>query len=228
VKVTAVKPANMKKSLIPALLLVTLAGACATPTLRSLPAPTEEPPIETMPVAESRNGGWAAEPRPEPKLYARDGSVVTAQPAGTVTVTPNSGQSVADPGGEGSRWTLLEQYQSAVKAKEELEVEIQGLTAALEQSEARELELATEVEQLRELVARNGTEVEKLKGESIELASRLTTAQIRRLQAEKLLLEAKLDWKKIQAVINQPDAPKTVIESAPVPMEPGTPAETSK
>lgn len=216
------------KSLVPSLLLVTLTGACAAPTLRSLPAPTEEPPVETMPVAESRNPGWASEPRPEPKLYARDGSVVTAQPAGTVTVTPNAGQSVADPGGIDTHWTILEQYQSAINAKEQLEVENQGLTAALDQSEARELELATEVEQLRELVARNGAEIEKLKGESIELASRLTTAQIRRLQAEKLLLEAKLDWKKIQAVINQPDASKTAIEPTPAPMEPGTPAEKSE
>ncbi|MEO2093690.1 MAG: hypothetical protein ABGY71_06470, partial [bacterium] len=33
---------------------------------------------------------------------------------------------------------------------------------------------------------------------------RLTTAQVRRLQSEKLLLEAKLDWSRIQATLNKP------------------------
>lgn len=216
------------KTFIPALFVALLAGACAMPTMKALPAPTETLPVETMPAAGPQNEGWAAQPRPEPKLYARDGSVVGAQPAGTVAVTPNTGQSVAAPGGEGSRWTLLEQYQSAVKAKEEMEVEVQGLTAALDQSEARELQLATEVEQLRELAAQNEARIAALQTESVELASRLTTAQIRRLQSEKLLLEAKLDWRRVQAVINQPETPQSVIESTPQPIEPGTSVEKTE
>jgi len=216
------------KTHIPALFVALLVGACAMPTMKALPAPTETLPVETMPAAGPQNDGWAAEPRPEPKLYARDGSVVGAQPAGTVAVTPNTGQSVAAPGGEGSRWTLLEQYQSAVKAKEELEVEVQGLTAALDQSEARELELTAELEQLRELASRNEAQIETLKAESVELASRLTTAQIRRLQSEKLLLEAKLDWRKVQAVINQPETPPSVTEPTPEPVETKASAEKTE
>jgi hypothetical protein len=207
------------KPTIPGLLLTLLTGACAMPSMKALPAhPESTSSTRIAPVTTPQNGNWASGSSQEPKLYARDGSLVGAQPAGTVAVTPNVGQSSSE---DGSRWTLLEQYQSAIEEKEGLEIEVQGLTAALDDAEQNELAMATELEQLRQYAAQCEEKIKTLEAEGVELASRLTTAQIRRLQSEKLLLEAKLDWKRVQAVINQPGTSGSVTGSTPGPIEPG-------
>jgi len=183
-------------------LLCAFAASCALPSVKAMPA--DPPPTDIVQPGARANTqpAWAANKLDTPQLYARDGSLVNAQEPGTVSVSPQTGQIAGEE--SGSRWTLLEQYQASVQKNEELEIELRALTKALEQSEEREKQLSAElVEQsaaMVELEEKLGT----LGGHNVELASRLTTAQIRRLQSEKLLLEAKLDWKRVETMINKP------------------------
>lgn len=144
----------------------------------------------------------AAEPEPsifthppeagEPLLYARDGSVVdTSAPA-----QERASAARRDVGGDSGRMYLLELYQQVIDERDELSREVYALRAdldaqsgALGQSQARVIELEGQV---RELQAR----VEQQGQQATDLAARLTTAQIRRLQAERLLLEHKLALQK--------------------------------
>ncbi|MFT7485429.1 MAG: chromosome segregation ATPase [Candidatus Paceibacteria bacterium] len=189
---------NLKTTLTALALLLTFTG-CALPSMKAIPAETAIARPVTTPGLD-RQGSQ----RSESKLYARDGSVVGSQQLGTTTVTPNSGQLSQAEGG--TRWTLLEQYQTALSEKEQLQFELQAMASALDQAEARERTMAQTVAALQKDMAGATTRVETLEGHNVELAARLTTAQIRRLQSEKLLLEAKLDWRRIQAVINTPEA----------------------
>jgi hypothetical protein len=183
------------------------AASCALPTVKSVhSAPDKAPTQQTNPqVQEAQPRAWASTPVAEPQLYSRDGTPVGVQEPGTVAVSPRTGQSSGQE--EGSRWTLLEQYQDAITAKEELEFEVGALGNALDQAEAQTALLSQASEEMRAQMAMYEQRIEELKSENLELASRLTTAQVRRLQSEKLLLEAKLDWSRVQAVINQPDDP---------------------
>jgi hypothetical protein len=58
------------------------------------------------------------------------------------------------------------------------------------------------VQQLQLQLAAQEQSITGLKDENLELAARLTTAQVRRLQSEKLLLEGKLEWARVQATLN--------------------------
>jgi hypothetical protein len=201
------------KTFLTTLFLSLFAGACSLPTIRALPAD----PQASNPTVAAEAPGWSsgprAEPRTQPQLFARDGSIVGAQEPGTIATTPNTGRTASE--GEGSRWTLLEQYQNAVQAREEFELEVQGLSAALDQAESREAQLNSDLEKARAQIAQYEGRVENLEGENVDLAARLTTAQIRRLQAEKLLLEAKLDWRRIQETMTPPSDSTPATEPAP-------------
>jgi hypothetical protein len=180
-------------------LLFGLAG-CALPSVKALAA--DEPVVGVAaPLPAPTLPARMQQPASQPLLYARDGSVVGQQQPGTLAMTSQAGQSAA--GAEvGSRWTLLEQYQSTIEENEGLQLELTALSQALELSQTREAELAQRVDGLSIEFAQAGERMKTLEGQNVELASRLTTAQIRRLQSEKLLLEAKLDWKRVETVIN--------------------------
>lgn len=140
----------------------------------------------------------AAEPQPsvfthppaagEPLLYARDGSVVDAE-------APAQERGTAarrDVGGETGRMYLLELYQQVIDERDNLSRELYALRAdldaqssALGQSQARVIELEGRAREL-------DGKLEAQTQQNTDLAARLTTAQIRRLQAERLLLEHKL------------------------------------
>lgn len=128
----------------------------------------------------------------EPLLYARDGSVV--DPAAQQVEERTAGR--RDVGGESGRMYLLELYQQVIDERDGLNREVFALRADLEaqsgalgQSQARVIALEGELRTSQEQAARLGAENQ-------DLAARLTTAQIRRLQAERLLLEHKLGLQK--------------------------------
>lgn len=147
------------------------------------------------PPGEARRSESAAPPPTQPSvLYARDGTPVPvgAQPVGDGSVphTPTVGAE--------SRTFLLELYQETVDAKEALEREVRSLHADV--SELRTSLAAREAELQAERGRAEGLEAERqrLSGENAELAARLVTAQIRRLEAERLLLESKVEWLRAQ------------------------------
>ncbi|MCB9914211.1 MAG: hypothetical protein H6828_03550 [Planctomycetes bacterium] len=208
------------KKLLPLLLVLT---SCALPRVKS-PGPASESDMsprapQATPAAAHP---WGAQPSGQPQLYARDGTPVSTQPTGTVAVSQDTGQTVSEP--EGTRWTLLEQYQRAVNEREELEFEVRALGAALDQAETASATLTQKNDQLQSEITTYEERIAELEKQNLELASRLTTAQVRRLQAEKLLLEAKLDWKRVEVALNQNDsgaAPGAVPPAQPGPTAPG-------
>lgn len=215
---------NLTQSLVSVSALAAL-GGCALPSLKAMPSDPEPRVVETMPSqSETRQPDWVAKKQPhdEPKLYARDGSVVGEQQPGTVSVAQNSNRGSADEGG--SRWTLLEQYQDAVSENEGMNFELQAMNQALDESETREAELATLTRELQATLTSTRAQVADLQDQNVELASRLTTAQIRRLQSEKLLLEAKLDWKRVELMINADEGGPTEPSS---PLDEAMPASAS-
>ncbi len=155
---------------------------------------------------------WGGEPSSRTRLYARDGSPVPDQAGGSVTTAEGVAQHGPD-AEDGSRPYLLELYQSAVDQKEKLELEVTALHRQIEdagqQLSAQEVEndaLALRVRALE-------TEAAGREGENLELAARLATAQIRRLEAEKLLLETTLDWTRFQAQQVPTSGEESAVES---------------
>lgn len=136
--------------------------------------------------------------QPDPVLYGRDGRPVGSSSGNTTRV----GAPVhAVEGGEGSRMYLLELYQQAIDEKESLLREVEALNAAQARAQA-DLERANaETTALRGENGELKAEIERLTSRTLELSSRLTTAQIGRLRSEKLLLEAKIHWEEVQQMM---------------------------
>lgn len=175
---------NANRSIGWAVLLASL-GACAG--TRS----------EVRPSEQNTTSSASANETSAPVLYARDGSVVANEPAGSITAASEPTRDVAPHAG--SRMYLLDLYQKAMDEKDALAVEVKGLNSALSQ-EQTSLESMTKdrdtlAARVKELEAQN----EHAAVENADLAARLTTAQIRRLEAEKLLLEAQIEWQRAQA-----------------------------
>jgi len=128
-------------------------------------------------------------------LYARDGSVVQADGRAN---TQRSGPAAERLPQEGSRTFMLELYQKAIDEKEALALEIKNLEATLEKSRS---ELAAALKLTEELQKKHDAleaERARLQEESFDLAARLVTAQIRRLESEKILLESKIEWQRLE------------------------------
>lgn len=123
---------------------------------------------------------------PESPLYARDGSVV--QGAGAAS-EPRHDVGARD----GSRMYLLELYQKTVEEKDGLAREVQSLHEAVSRAGETQSAIEKERDAARAQVAKLAQELERAQTENVDLAARLVTAQIRRLEAEKLVLEARID-----------------------------------
>lgn len=149
--------------------------------LASLNSPSHAAPPTSSSVA----------PATEGTLYARDGTVVSGPTKGSARVEAEPKRELGE--GEGSRASLLELYTKAVENRNALSVEVDSLRATLE-DERRAATIADEERAgLRAEIARLTTERDALKGETLDLAARLTTAQIARLEAQKALLELQID-----------------------------------
>jgi len=127
---------------------------------------------------------------PEPVLYARDGSVV---PVDGSARTADLGAPIhgLEPRGE-SRMQILDLYQRAVGEKDALAKELRELDLTLADARAAQDAAARERDEERARAAALEQELARAREQQNELAARLTTAQIRRLEAEKLLLETRL------------------------------------
>ena len=121
----------------------------------------------------------------ESVLYARDGSIVTPTEGSAASNLPR--REVQN--GEGSRAKILELYERVVEERDQLrltlsarEVELAQARQQLEQESTRAAELDSRA---------RSTEVARLElvDQNLDLAGRLTMAQIRRLEAEKKWLE---------------------------------------
>lgn len=133
---------------------------------------------------------------PEPPLLGWNGDVVEASPPGN-SVEENAASRALDPE-PGGRTYIIELYQQALDERDALAQKVDELTRSLALAQST---LAGSADNLRGLEERLGgfeTENQRLQRENEELSARLATAQIRRLEAEKLLLEAQIRWHREQ------------------------------
>jgi hypothetical protein len=147
--------------------------------------------------------GQDGEKRTPAALYGWDGSVVEGQAPGQVTQRSNPGHGL-EPTLEG-RMHILELYQSVLDERDALASEVQALTKSLEKTD---VDLSAARARAAELETKLASEVrarDELQRQNLELSGRLTTAQIRRLEAEKLLLETRIAWQKEKNPPPQPE-----------------------
>jgi len=146
--------------------------------------------------APAPSGTSAAPPRAsEPPLYAWDGGVVDGAPQGRVTEEQGEPRGL-EPAG---RMHIIELYQQVLDERDALAAEVERLRAALEQTT---LSLEAEVKKSGELETRVAALEEAQRGllsDNQAMAARLVTAQIRRLESEKLLLETRIDVEREKA-----------------------------
>jgi hypothetical protein len=170
---------------IPALLplAIALSSGC-TELPRSLEG-------EAVPAKAEESGpdtGWGG----DAKLYARDGSVVDASGQDRAREESTAAPRELAPS-EGGRLYILELYQKAIDQRDSLEKEARALQTELERVKQTLVGSETDAEGLQARVAQLTADNKRLLDENVDLAARLATAQIRRLQVEKILLESRID-----------------------------------
>ncbi len=174
-----------------ALALLCVVSSCATTSGAKAPPPGT-PSTESVSAqhASMKPAAQVQQPPAAPaQLYARDGSVVqTAQNAPQEAGVADRDLAPS----EGGRMYILELYQKAIDDRDALELEVRSVQSELERARQSVTRAQAEQQTAAERVAALEAENQRLLAENVELASRLTTAQIRRLQAEKLLLENRL------------------------------------
>lgn len=171
-------------------ILIAAAFVCALPAACKSTDADEPTPLEPI-------QRWAE--AQEPTLYARDGSVVQG-PQAAREGAKSAGEAAlgsADPrhdigARDGSRMYLLELYQKSVEEREALTREVKSLQQALTEVGDAQAKVEKERDAATAQIARLQTELEKARTDNQDLAGRLLTAQIRRLEAEKLLLETRI------------------------------------
>ncbi|MCP3914778.1 MAG: hypothetical protein GY711_04360 [bacterium] len=175
--------------LVSGVLILSLAGCMSIPS----------GPLEGSSAIEPTElGAWQdSQPNGGSVLYARDGSPVTQPKPGVVI---EIGEPVGHPLEEagGSRLVLLDLYQIAVDERDELGLEVQAMTQSMTSERARYAELERRFQEMEAKFEVVRSEKGQLEVQNLDLAARLTTAQIRRLEAEKLLLEVTLETQDAQ------------------------------
>lgn len=164
---------------------------------RRAPSILDLSPFGDAPAGENINSGasgWeAASYQDDGPLYGWDGSPVgeAGPQAAPPELTP---QDRALEKSGGSRLVLLELYNQAVEERDGYQLEVEEQNRALEEMRTRHDDLERRFEELS--AAFDALEQSKtlLAKENEELAARLATAQIRRLETEKAWLESTLEW----------------------------------
>ena len=205
---------RLSNTTLAAVTLLACAACRTTPTLESIRfcySPSRVEAQTAEPTADDYNdvaAGWAPEREPgnNPVLRGWDGAPVGASTPGSVTMSAkpiNGGIDVDGPGG-GSRSLLLDLYTEAVEEREDLKRANSDLQVALEMSETRSMELQQQLTGLQGEYDQMGMHKDQVEQQSFDLAARLATAQIARLEAERALLEATLEWRRMSQANNRP------------------------
>ncbi len=216
----------MKPFATPGLLLCVLAGCAPTAFLRSdPPLLVSSPPLSAFarpaPQGGADGGGGVGqsaldlgsayrtdpatrgrielvgEPTPtEAPLLGWNGDVVEAPPGGNSIEDGDGGRGL-DPA-PGGRTTIIELYQKAIDERDALAKEVEALRRSLVHAQTTLDGSLADLRALEQRAVASEAESQRLLQENEELSARLATAQIRRLEAEKLLLEAQIRWHRSQ------------------------------
>ena len=190
-------------------------GACANiPTLESIKygySPSRPVAIEEEePIPDDYNdmaAGWAPEARPEeqrPIEYGFDGSPVGSSVPGQVTEMKRPINDGVDQAPQGTRNLLLDLYAENQKEVERLTMANEDLSIALEMAETRAADFEQQLKDLQAQFDQLGVDKQAADQKSFDLAARLATAQIARLEAERALLEGMIEWRRQNAANNRP------------------------
>ena len=104
---------------------------------------------------------------------------------------------------------LLERYQGVVDERDGMAREIMGLNAMIDAMSGQIAALEVDLSASNTTSESRRGEMERLMAENTALAERLTTAQIARLEAERILLEQSIERIQVEALVNgtQPTPP---------------------
>lgn len=161
----------------------------------AMPSEASSSPTGQLPQSpDARQGTQASTPpTADSPLLDWQGGVVEAPRQGTVHEVSRVGSRGLQESVEG-RMHIIELYQSVLDERDQLLTEVDALQGALEKAQQ---EIQEAQDKFAELTTRADALEEakkQLLAQNKELADRLTTAQLRRLEAEKLLLETQLAW----------------------------------
>jgi len=178
--------------------VLTLLAACTLPPVQE-DATTNAIEAEATETVVIEPEPWApAAPAWENRSF---GGVVEPNPQGEVT---RSGwpQHESDAEPQGSRMFLLERYQEVVDERDGMAREIMGLNAMITSVRDQMATLRVELSASNASCDDRQSNIERLMVENTALAERLTTAQIARLEAERILLEQSIERIQIDALVN--------------------------
>lgn len=120
---------------------------------------------------------------------------------GDVVQAPPGGMRVADEGEPRSlepspsgRMYIIELYQDLLDERDSLRQEVESLNESLLMAQGRIGSTNSSALEIQQNLRALEEELRMVKEENADLVARLTTAQIRRLEAEKMLLEAQVRW----------------------------------
>lgn len=205
-------PLSLRRLLVPCVLTAATASCMNSPTLESIRygySPSRVAAQAATPIPDDYNdmaSGWAPERLGETGaiLYGFDGTPVGASRPGTVTKTKEPINSGVDPAPPGSRGTLLDLYTAAAEKLQVLTTRNEDLQMGMDRAENRAYDLDQQLKALQIAYDTLGKEKLDVESRNLELAGRLATAQIARLEAERALLEATLEWRRMSAENNKP------------------------
>jgi len=200
---------KIRNALLPFALFV---SACASSGTKPVPPPGT-PDANAMPAASDGSNRPGSNP-----LYARDGSIVGAAPDTAADVASGAQGAVADRQlgpSEGGRMYILELYQKAIDERDALELEVRSVQSELERARAAAAKAEGEQSGSAGRISALEEENRRLLAENVELAARLATAQIRRLQAEKLLLETRIAELRVGAPASDAPAATAATQGKP-------------
>ena len=132
-----------------------------------------------------------ANERTMPPLYSFDGGVVDGPEPGSVVESARPGADVGDP--DDGRLRIIELYEAVIDERDAYAEEVAQLSTRLEKAYQLLDQSEKSGQALKEHLDALQADRDRLEQENGELAARLTTAQIRRLEAEKMLLEIQIE-----------------------------------
>jgi len=154
--------------------------------------------LSTDPVFEGQEGVESAKAQEAPPpLYAWDGGVVSGVPQGKVGEEQGTPRGIETP--PTGRMHIIELYQQVLDERDALSDEVELLRKNLAQTtQALEAETVKSNDLTARVAALEASQ-KQLTEENQSIAGRLVTAQIRRLEAEKLLLETRIEAERAKA-----------------------------
>jgi hypothetical protein len=186
---------NRLQRILPAFALF---AACTLPPVQE-EATTEAVKAETTNVVIVEPEPWA----PGTPAWEKRSFVGVIEPAAPGEVTQSSWpQHESDAEPQGSRMFLLERYQGVVDERDGMAREIMGLNAMINSVRSQMATLRVELSASNSTCGERQSNIERLMAENTALAERLTTAQIARLEAERILLEQSIERIQIEALVN--------------------------